>query len=437
MKLKFIFNFKINQMLQALIITLREGVEAALIVGITLAYLSKIQRPDLRRTVYAALTAAFVCSVAIAVVISHFQFNQDIFEGVIMLVAAVFVVSMIWFMGRAARKLKGNIEGKIGSLASTGRSFGVFLFVFLMVLREGVETVLVLSAVSLNSTELMSFIGTLVGVLLAVIFGVMFVKGSIRINLQRFFRVTTVILVFVAAQLIVSGLHELSENGVLPSSRREMALVGPIVRNDVFFFITIIALAAMMVLFDQRRRQGPSGDVTAAASGPANSRALQRKTEWTARKERLWSTAVYASSFIFIVLVTAQFIYAKSTSALSPAHLLAFSGGQLSIPVDEVSDGELHRYAVTIAETEVRFLLFKKPDGKIATVLDACQICGPVGFYKSGNQIICKNCSAPVNPQSIGQAGGCNPIPLKSSLQDGKIIIAQSDLATLASHFGK
>jgi uncharacterized membrane protein len=116
---------------------------------------------------------------------------------------------------------------------------------------------------------------------------------------------------------------------------------------------------------------------------------------------------------------------------------LAFSGGQLSIPVSEVSDGELHRYSTLIGDTEVRFLLFKKPDGKIVTVLDACQICGPVGFYKSGNQIICKNCSAPVNPQSMGQAGGCNPIPLKSSVQDHKIVISQADLSTMASHFGK
>src|SRR5947208_16366698 len=98
--------------------------------------------------------------------------------------------------------------------------------------------------------------GTIVGVLLAIVFGVMFVKGSIRIDLRRFFRVTTVILVFVAAQLLVSGLHELSENGVLPSSREEMALIGPIVRNDLFFFVTILALAALMILFDQRRRQG-------------------------------------------------------------------------------------------------------------------------------------------------------------------------------------
>ncbi len=82
----------------------------------------------------------------------------------------------------------------------------------------------------------------------------MFVKGSVRINLQKFFRVTTVILFFVAAQLIISGLHELSENGVLPSSKQEMAMIGPIVRNDVFFFVTILALAALMVLFEVKRR---------------------------------------------------------------------------------------------------------------------------------------------------------------------------------------
>src|SRR5438270_11201794 len=111
-------------MLQALIITLREGVEAALIVGITLAYLSKIKRPDLRRVVYAALAAAFVCSIGVAIVLARTQFNQDIFEGVVMLVAAFFVVTMIWFMGRAAKKLKGQIEGRVGSLATGGRSLG-------------------------------------------------------------------------------------------------------------------------------------------------------------------------------------------------------------------------------------------------------------------------------------------------------------------------
>lgn len=427
-------------MLQALIVTLREGVEAALIIGITLAYLKKIGRPDLRRTVYIALIAAFVSSIGVAIALSRTQFNQDVFEGVVMLIAAFFVVTMIWFMGRAAKKLKGEIESRIGGFAAKSSGLGLFLFIFLMVLREGVETVLILAAVEFNSTQLLSFMGTLVGVILAIIFGVMFVKGSVRINLQRFFRVTTVILVFVAAQLLVSGLHELSENGILPSSKQEMAIIGPIVRNDLFFFITILALAALMILFDQRRRQGapPRGGSGASAIGTdVQSRAVRRKAQWSARKEKLWSTAVYASSFVFIVLVTAQFIYAKSTSSLSPAHELAITNGQVDIPLNDVSDGNLHRYSVNLDGKEIRFLLFKKPDGNVVTVLDACQICGPVGFYKSGNQIICKNCSAPVNPQSVGQAGGCNPIPIKSTSNGQQIVITQADLTTSLPVFGK
>src|SRR5437868_684138 len=121
-------------MLQALIITLREGVEAALIVGITLAYLSKIARPELRRLVYWALGSAFIGSLAIAVAISHLEWNQDIFEGWVMLAAAAFVVSMVFFMMKAGKTMKGTIETKLGGLTSTGSKLGVFFFIFLMVL---------------------------------------------------------------------------------------------------------------------------------------------------------------------------------------------------------------------------------------------------------------------------------------------------------------
>ena len=407
-------------MLESLIITLREGVEAALIVGITLAYINKIGRPDLRKAIYAALAAAALGSIGVAVLLARLKFNQDIFEGWVMLAAAVFVVSMIVFMMRTGRRLKGDIEGKVGDLASAGSRLGLFLFVFLMVLREGVETVLILSAVSLTSSELMNFLGTLIGVTLAVVFGVTFVKGSVRVNLQKFFKVTTVILFFVAFQLLISGLHELSENGVLPSSKQEMALIGPIVRNDLFFFVTILALAGMMILFEYRRRQ----PVVAADA----SKAERRKAEWTVKRERMWMAAVYTSSLLFIMLVTAQFIYARSASALSPATVLNFTNGAVDIPVSQVSDGDLHRYSVVIDGTEVRFWLYKKPDGKIASLFDSCEICGPVGFYKSANGIVCKNCAAPINPQSVGEPGGCNPIPLKSSATGDTVRIAEADL---------
>src|SRR5260370_2317314 len=97
-------------MLQAFIITLREGVEAALIVGITLAYLAKIGRDDLRKSVYAALGAAFAGSIAVAILLSRLNWNQDIFEGWVMLVPAVFVVTTLAFIIRTARTLTAPIH---------------------------------------------------------------------------------------------------------------------------------------------------------------------------------------------------------------------------------------------------------------------------------------------------------------------------------------
>jgi high-affinity iron transporter len=415
-------------MFSALVVTLREGVEAALIVGITLVYLMKIGRPELRRTVYAALVAALVGSVAGAIALSYLPITQDSFEGWVMLVAAVMVVGMIVFMMRTARKLKGEIESRVGSLAGEGSKWGLFLFVFLMVFREGIETVAILAGVSLNSTELMSFLGTLTGVALAVVFGVMFVKGSVRIDLRKFFKVTTVILFFVAAQLIISGTHELSETGVLPNSKREMAVIGPVVRNDFFFPITMLALVVLMILLEYRRRK-PEDTLTVSKATKAEA----RKQEWSAQRERRWAITACITAFIFIFMVTAEFIYAKDVP-ISPATELTPSGGKVSVSTKGLAEGELQRYSVDVNGSKVRFLLYRKPDNKVAAVFDACQICGGIGFYSG---LICKNCAAPVNPQSVGQAGGCNPIPLESAQDGDSIVISVTELAKETRQFSK
>lgn len=422
-------------MLQAFIITLREGVEASLIVGIVFAYLVKIGRPELKKVVFWALGSALAASVLGAVLIARTHFNSDIFEGWVMLAAALFVISMIWFMHKTARSMKGEIEGRVARTIQNTSRLGLFFFVFLLVLREGVETVLILSAVSLNSTELLSFLGTALGVLVAVVFGVMFIRGSVRIDLQRFFRVTTVILYFVVFQLVVSGLHELSENGVLPSSQAEMRTIGPIVRNDLFFFVTMLALAALMVLMEQRRR-------TPATLPETTSSVERRRIEWTQRREKLWMWAVVGSAFVFIFLSTAQFIYAKSSTALSATTPVTLVGDQVTVPATQITDDQLHRFGVHVDDgagrsPEVRFLLFKKPDGNIVSVADACNICGPVGFYMGSQGITCKMCASPLVPASMGQPGGCNPIPLKSTQANGQIVIAASDLKALAPRFEK
>jgi high-affinity iron transporter len=212
-----------------------------------------------------------------------------------------------------------------------------------------------------------------------------------------------------------------------------MRYIGPIVRNDLFFFVTMLALAALMILLEQRRR-APA--VLAEDATPAQ----RRKAEWTQRREKFWMTAVIGASFLFIFLSTAEFIYAKSTTALSEATPVTLVGDQVTLPTANINDDKLHRFGVHVDDgqghsPEVRFLLFKKPDGNIVTVADACTICGPVGFYIGSQGITCKMCASPLNAASMGQPGGCNPIPLKSTIANGQVVIAAADLKAIAPRF--
>ena len=109
--------------------------------------------------------------------------------------------------------------------------------------------------------------------------------------------------------------------------------------------------------------------------------------------------------------------------------------GKVTIPASQVGEGELKHYVSDVNGVPVRFFLYRKPDHKVAALFDACEICGPVGFYKSGNAVICKNCAAPINPQSVGQPGGCNPIPLKATITDETVVITQAQLAEGAAVF--
>ena len=408
-------------MLQTFIITLREGVEAALVIAIAMAYLRKIGRPELLKSVFRGIVAAVIGSVVVAYIFSRLEINEDAYGGWILLVSAAFVATMVWWMNRSAKGMKGEIESKLQHGSSGGSAqWGVFLFVFLMIFREGVETVLLLGAVRLNTSGILEAAGIGLGLLLAVLFGVSFVRGTIRVNLRSFFQITTVILMVVVVQLTLTGLHELSEAQVLPSSRTEMAIVGPIVRNDVFFFVVILALAGFMGLLEWRRRK-PA--VTEALEGAA-----ARKAAWSARRERVWVVACCLASALFIMAITAEFLYARASTSLSVALPVSVVNGAARIPVSQVNDGNLHRFAIDDDGTHVRVIVIARPDKTLAVAFDACMICGPQGYYQKGPNVICRHCSSAIFVPSIGTKGGCNPVPLASSIEGADLVIPAASL---------
>jgi high-affinity iron transporter len=139
-----------------------------------------------------------------------------------------------------------------------------------MVLREGAELVLILRAVELSTEGVAVWIGTGLGIAIAIAVGLFFFQGTLRIPLGRFFAVTSTILMVVAFQLALTGIHELSEAMWLPSSKREMSTIGPIVRNEVFFFVVILGVAGLAVLREWFRPSAPAA--ADAAGNPAEQR---------------------------------------------------------------------------------------------------------------------------------------------------------------------
>ena len=415
-------------MLSAFLIALREGVEASLIVGIILVYLSRTQRSHLARYVWGGVAAAVALSLAVAIALERFNISEDGFEGLLLLVAAFFVVTMILWMNRIAKHLKKEIEDKVESYAAKAGSaagWGLALFVFLMVVREGAELALILRAVELSTEGLQTWIGTVVGIAAAVAVGLFFFKGTLRVPLHRFFAVTSAILILVAVQLAVTGLHELSEARWIPSSKSEMAILGPIVRNELFFFIFVFGAAALMIF---REWQAAShAKVGSAAANDAERRLLEAQN----RRQRRWMIAAAFVSLSVILALTADFIYAKVNSAPPQARTVEAVNGIVTIPVAELQDGSLHLFTLGASGQSVRFMVIKKPNG-YGTALDACLICGADGYRQDGQNVICRRCASAIYIPSIGQQGGCNPIGFASRLEGTDVLIDVSSITKAA-----
>jgi high-affinity iron transporter len=210
-------------MIPTLVIALREGVEASLIVGIIAAFLVKEGRRDALRQMWIGVAIAVVLCVGIAVILRMVgqdlpQRQQEGLETVIGLIAVSAVSYMIIWMRRNAKGIKKVLEGNAASALASGSTMALVGMAFLAVLREGFETsVFLLAAFQDASDTTAAGAGAVIGLLAAVGIGLGIYRGGVRINLTRFFRVTGLILVFVAAGLLATSLHTAHEAGWLNS----------------------------------------------------------------------------------------------------------------------------------------------------------------------------------------------------------------------------
>jgi high-affinity iron transporter len=210
-------------MLPAFLLSLREGLEAALIIGIVLGALSKIDRPSLKRYAWTGTLTAVLVSILAAIFLTAFGLSLEgdaeaIFEGLAMLLAALVLTWMIFWMNRQARSIKSDIEADVrqAALASTGGK-AIFFLAFIAILREGIELALFLTAATFTSDAVQTVSGAILGLGAAAIMGYILFASTIRLNLRLFFQVTSFLLILFAAGLVAHAVHELNEVGWIPS----------------------------------------------------------------------------------------------------------------------------------------------------------------------------------------------------------------------------
>lgn len=205
-------------MFETMTIAFREGMEAFLIVAISLAYLVRTGRPQLKKPVYLGIGAALLASTVLGLWLEDISENP-LTEGILAMAAGVMVGSFTVHMLRVARTMGRDIRETLEAHANkTGfwAAFGVFAFVALMITREGMETVLMISATAYQSSAAHIYAGIAVGVALAALMASFWVKKSHLINIGRFLTVSSIFLVIFSAQMFLKGLHELSETGMFP-----------------------------------------------------------------------------------------------------------------------------------------------------------------------------------------------------------------------------
>ena len=249
---KLCLNYSIKEvlrgnMLPSYLLTLREGLEAALIIGIVLGALRKMKHEELALTVWMGTFSAIIISFLGGIALTNFGLKlegafEEIFEGTTMLLAAAILSWMIFWMQRQSRTLKSDIENEVLQATAKTGTRALFWLAFFAVLREGIELALFLTASTLTSDAQQTLLGAGLGFATAILLGWAIFASTIRLDLERFFKVTSILLIFFAAGLVAHGVHEFNEVGWIPSIIEHLWNINPILDENSTFGAMLKAL---------------------------------------------------------------------------------------------------------------------------------------------------------------------------------------------------
>ncbi|MDR1506384.1 MAG: Fe-S-containing protein [Treponema sp.] len=244
-------------------------------------------------------------------------------------------------------------------------------------------------------------------------------------NLRPGTRLVGIILSAVLATGIVNHLFVIVQvllaRRIIRAPRWLFRIIIEVINHNVVFLYIIMGLSLVIpvVLFLQNR----------AISESWRNPAEHRKLKASKRSLRRWSAAAVLSYTAAVLTLTSVKAYSERPVTLSPAEPITIAGDEIIIPLEKINDRRLHRYNYTAAENiEMRFIVILKSETAYGVGLDACDICGPTGYYERKDGVVCRLCDVVMNTSTIGFKGGCNPVPLAYAMRQGSMVIRTADL---------
>ncbi|HLC00445.1 MAG TPA: Fe-S-containing protein [Candidatus Bathyarchaeia archaeon] len=429
-------------MIEALIITLREGLEAALVLGLILVYLKKVGRANLRKFAYIGLFLAIIASGIGAYTFQALSLGEEIadtIEAYVMLTAAFFVGTMVIWMFKTAKNFKKQIEQRVDTITSKksnmAQGLGLMLLAFTMVFREGAEIILLIAGLSfsIGSNPFLIVSGGLLGLGIAALLGILIIKGLVRINLRLFFAGTGAVLIALIATLVANALHNFAEFNVISLSPAVLSFLGYLVRDDTSMLILVALLAVPTILFIIDPILKSRKTLVSKDESPVKRRLRIAETKRTKVLRTLMGL------LLLTVILSFGFSAIASADGYNPEVVPVFAqNGNVTLLRSEFSDNLMHKYSIEVQGVPVRFFVIENSVGEVKVALDACYICPPAGYFQEtpgGEIIVCHNCDAPINWDSIGLSGGCNPRILKFAVDESQVVINQTELEASVKYF--
>ncbi|MDR1572304.1 MAG: Fe-S-containing protein [Clostridiales Family XIII bacterium] len=405
-------------MLQYLILATESLSGSAILVALIFA---GARGASARKLMPAALAAGVAVAAALSAVIhTTVIINREFLNIGILSVAIIAGLVFVPAYWGAFQKRAPRIHGK--ALDISAALLCAALSVYCLPTIMLYPTQFLLAGESVFSTDfLFKAVGYAAGILIALLVALGLFRARAGMPARLFMALTTAALAINIVDQFSTIVQFLLARRIIPMSKGVFEFVKIAVNYDNWFLylIMLVTLPLPFLLWALNTRP----------RGRWDNPAQHRKLKAAARDARRWSALILACYALAVLSLTALKAYDQREAVLSPAEPMQIEGELITIPIENIDDGHLHRFAYISTEgIEVRFIVIKKNEASWGVGLDACDICGDTGYYEREDDVICKLCDVVMNKSTIGFKGGCNPVPLAFGVQAGAMTVRVQDL---------